>query len=38
MVAMDNEVVWQMIHGEIVVPNHYNQDTIAEDYVIKRII
>jgi len=27
-----------MIHRGIVVPNHYNQDTTAEDYVIKRII
>ena len=36
-VAIDNEAVQQMIHREIVVPNHYNQDASAQAYTIKRI-
>ena len=38
IVAMDNKVVWQMIHREIVVPNYYNQNTAAEACAIEIII
>ena len=36
--AIDNEVVWKMIHGYMKVPNHYNQDVAAEAETIYRII
>ena len=36
-VVIDNEVVQQMIHRGMVIPNHYNQDAAAKAYAIKRI-
>ena len=38
IVVIDNEAVQQMIHRGIVVPNHYNQDTAAEAYIVEKII
>ena len=36
--AMDNEVVWKIIHRGMKVPNHYNQDAAAKASAIERII
>ena len=38
MVVINNEVVQQIIHRGMVVPNYYNQDAAAEAYTIERII
>ena len=38
IVAMNNKAVWRMVHGGLVIPNHFNQDTVAEASLVKKLI
>ena len=38
IVVIDNKAIWRMVHGGLVIPNHFNQDAVAKVSFAKRLI